>query len=153
MKQIKRGAYLPDKDHVIRHVSSSKLLRDEDGNILGFLPHAFALRPTEESTKSISVNWLEYFDGDHEARTKKSIQGLRATKSIGKNSAFGIGNVGNIKDVCKNNGTIVKIVYAPTDGNLSHSVIRHLPKDDLTLLQALANDAFCELVRNVDIEV
>lgn len=143
---------LPDRDHVIRHVSPSKLIKDEVGNILGFFPHAFALRPTEESIKSISVNWLEYFDGDHETRTKKSIQELRAAKNISKNSAFGIGNVGNIKEVCKNNGALVKIVYAPSDGNLSHSVIRHFPKDNLTLLEALAADAFCERVRNSDID-
>lgn len=152
MKKINKGMNLPDQDHVIRHVSWSKLRKDGDDNILGFLPQAFALRPIEESIKSISVNWLEYYDGDHATRTKKSIQSLRATKPIGEKSAFGIGNVGNIKEICKQNAALVKIVYAPTDGNLSHSVIRQLPKDDLSLLAAIATDAFCELVLNTDIE-
>lgn len=149
MKKINKGANLPDQDHVIRHVPWARLLRDEDDNILGFLPEAFALRPEETS---ISVNWLEYFDGDHKARTKKSIQGLRTTKNIGKKSAYGIGNVGNIKAVCQKSDVLVKIVYAPRNGNLPHSVMRHLPRDDLTLLKALATDAFCELVLNSDIE-
>ena len=144
---------LPDQDNVIRHVPWARLLRDEDGNILGFLPQAFAIRPIEESQQnSISVNWLEYFDGDHATRTKKLIQQFRTVKSIGGKSAFGIGNVGNIKEICKKNGALVKIVYAPTDGNLSHSAIRRLPKDDLSLLTALATVGFCELVRNADIE-
>ena len=152
MRKISKWANLPNQDHVIRHVPYSKLRKDEDDNILGFLPEAFALKPIEETKKSISVNWLEYFSGDHEVRTERAIQGLRTTKSIGKKSAFAIGNVGNVKEVCKRNGAIIKIVYAPTDDNPSHSAIRHLPKDDLSLLQALATDAFCELVRNSAIE-
>lgn len=152
MKKINKGMNLPDQDHVIRHVPWTRLLRDENDNILGFLPQAFALRPIEESIKSISVNWLEYFDGDHATRTKKSIRGLRTTKPIGGKSAFGIGNISNIKEICKKNGALVKIVYAPTDDNPSHSVIRHLPKDDLSLLRALATDAFCEIVLNADVE-
>jgi hypothetical protein len=52
---------LPDEDHVMRYVSWARLRRDEDDNILGFLGAAFQLRPDEES---LSVNWLEYFDGD-----------------------------------------------------------------------------------------
>jgi|WetSurMetagenome_2_1015567.scaffolds.fasta_scaffold656339_2 hypothetical protein len=152
MKKISKGANLPKEDHVIRHVPWTKLRKDEDDNVLGFLPEAFALKPLEVVKKSISVNWLEYFSGERENKIKKSIQGLRTTKNIGKKSAFAIGNVGNIKEVCKRNGTIVKIVYAPTDGNPSHSVIKQIPKDDLTLLQALAIDAFCELVHNGDIE-
>ena len=152
MRKINKGMNLPNQDHVIRHVSWSKLRRDGDDNILGFLPQAFALRPVEESIKSISVNWLEYYDGDHATRTKKSVQSLRTTKPIGEKTAFGIGNVGKIKEICSQNAAVVKIVYAPTDGNPSHSVIRHLPKDDLSLLAAMATDAFCELVLNADIE-
>lgn len=139
---------LPDQDHVIRHVSSSKLLRDGDGKILGFLPQAFALRPTEVS---LSVNWLAFFDGDHSTRTEKTIQELRTSQVIRKKSAFGIGNVGNIKEVCKTNRAVVKIVYSPRGHIPSHSEIRDLPRDHLLLLQALATDAFCEIVRNADI--
>ncbi|MFZ5523503.1 MAG: hypothetical protein ACOY9D_05390 [Pseudomonadota bacterium] len=151
MKKINKGANLPDQDHVIRHVPWARLLRDEDDNILGFLPQAFALRPIEEAKKSISVNWLEYFGDDHTTNIKKSIQGLRTTKKIGGKSAFGIGGVAKIKEVCKKNGALVKIVYAPTDGNPSHSAIRNLPIHNQSLLQALATAAFIELVCNADI--
>ncbi len=149
MKKISSRAYLPDQDHVIRHVPWKRLQKDEDGNILGFLPQAFALRPTEES---ISVSWLEYFEGNREAKIKKSVQELRAVRKTSKKSAFGIGNVGTIKEICKKSGKVVKIVYAPSKGISSHSEIRHIPKDDLLLLQDLATHAFLELVHNDDIE-
>lgn len=139
---------LPDEDHVIRHVSSSKLLKDGEGNILGFLAQAFALRPDETG---LSVNWLEHFEGDHDARTRKSIQELRTVKDIRKKSAFGIANVGKTKEICNKNKAFVKIVYAPRDGIPSHSEIRQLPSDDLSLQEALATEAFCTLIRNADI--
>jgi len=149
MKKIDKGALLPDQDCVIRYVSPARLRRDEDGNILGFLPQAFALRDGEES---LSVNWPGIYDGDHEASTKEVIWELRAANEIRRNSAFGIGSVGNIKEACKNNGAAVKIVYDPRKGIPSHSLIRNLPRDNPELLDALANDVFCDLVRNVDVE-
>lgn len=144
----KNGFKLPDRDHVIRHVPWSRLRRDENDNVLGFLPEAFELRPEE---KSLSVNWLELFDGDHNYRTSKIINELRAAKKIGRKSAFGLGNVGNIKNICEKNGRMVKIVYAPTVGISSHSEIRHLPLDDKSILEALATEAFVDLVPNSDI--
>lgn len=64
----KKGWKLPDGDHIMRHIPWSKLRKDENDNVLGFLPQAFQLRPQENS---LSVNWLEFFDGNHAARTKK----------------------------------------------------------------------------------
>lgn len=148
MRKNNKGMNLPDQDHVIRHVSWSKLRKDGDDNILGFLPHAFLLRPDEES---LSVNWLEIYDGNHNAKINKTVVELRATKNIGQKSAFAIGVVGNIKETCKKNNSPVKIVYAPTPNIPSHSEIRHLPKDDLALLEALATGAFSELVLNSNI--
>lgn len=149
MKKMNKGVNLPDQDHVIRYVSRQRLIVDGD-NFLGFFPHAFKPRPIENN--SISVNWIEFFDGDHATRIKKAIHGMRVIKNIGKTSAFGIGNVGNIKNISKKNGAVVKIVYAPNDGNPSHSLIRRLPEDNSFLLEALANDAFSERVLNSDIE-
>ncbi len=67
---------------------------------------------------------------------------------VGGKSAFGIGNVAKIKEVCRANGATVRIVYEPRDDNNSHSGIRRLPRDDFTLLEALAADAFVELIHN-----
>lgn len=145
----KKGWKLPDGDHIMRHVPWSKLRKDENDNVLGFLPQAFQLRPQENS---LSVNWLEFFDGNHAAKTKKTIQELRKAKHIGQKSAFGIGSVGNIQKICKQNGGEIKIVYAPTIGIPSHTEIRSLPRDDLVVLDALATQAFLECVYNADIE-
>lgn len=143
-----KGMNLPDEDHVMRFVPWSRLRRDEDENVIGFLPHAFELRPAEQS---LSVNWLEYFNGDREIRIQESVKIFRNTRVVGKKSAFGIGNVGQIKEICGANGAPVRIVYEPEVNNPAHSAIRRLPRDDLSLLEALAADAFVELVRNVDV--
>ena len=136
---------LPDDDHVMRYVPWGKLRRDEDDNIVGFLGEAFKLRPDEDA---LSVNWLEYFEGDREARIQASVRTFRSTLRVGTKSAFGVGNVAKIKEVCRARSARVRIVYEPREDNQSHSAIRRLPRDDAILLDALAADAFAELMYN-----
>lgn len=140
---------LPDEDHVLRHASSNRLNRDSEGKILGFLPQAFALRPKD---KGLSVNWLEYFDGDQQFQIKESIRELKSVQDIRKSSAFGVAKVSNVKNVCDNNKLTVKIIYTPRDKILSHSEIRQLPMDDLLIQEALAYEAFTKLIPNSEIE-
>lgn len=144
----KRGMHLPDEDHVMRYVPWARLRKDENENVLGFLWQAFELRPDEEE---LSVNWLEYFDGDRDHRIRESVKLLRATRNVGAKSAYGIGNVEKIKLTCSESGAQVRIVYAPENGNPAHSVIRRLPRDDSGLLEALATDVFVDLVCNASI--
>ncbi len=141
----KKGANLPDEDHVMRYVPWSRLRRDENEHVIGFLGQAFELRSDESE---LSVNWLEYFDGDKDRRIRESVRVLRNSRKVGSKSAYGIGNVGQIKRICEAGGTQVRIVYAPEENNLAHSVIRRLPRDDSSLLEALAADAFTELVHD-----
>jgi hypothetical protein len=136
---------LPNEDHVMRYVPWRKLRTDEDDNVLGFLGEAFKLKPDEDS---LSVNWLEYFDGDREAKIQASVKMFRSTLRVGTKSGFGVGNVGKIKEVCRSRGTSVRIVYEPRDNNQSHSGIRRLPREDTILVDALAADAFAELIHN-----
>ena len=142
------GSNLPDTDHVMRYVPWARLRKDENENVIGILPQAFELRPEEES---LSVNWLEYFDGDRGRRIRDSVEMFRSTRNVGKKSAFGIGNVGKIKETCGANGASVRVVYEPETNNPAHSAIRRLPRDDLVLLEVLAADTFVELVRNADV--
>jgi hypothetical protein len=139
---------LPNDDHVMRHVSWTRLRKDEDDNILGFLPDAFQ---RNENHTSLSVNWLEYFEGDRQNQIQGSVRMFRKTITVRPKSAFGIGNVAKIKEVCRSNGANVRIVYEPEENNPSHSGIRRLPRDDFSLLEALAADAFVELVHNTAI--
>jgi hypothetical protein len=145
---IKRGKDLPNEHHVMRSVPWNKLRKDEDENVVGFLPQAFELRPDESY---LSVNWLEYFDGDHEQRTKKAVNAFREKFSVGKKAVFGIAQVGKIKEVCRANGTTVRIAYAPTADHPSHAAINNFPRDDLALLDAMAADAFVDSVRSADV--
>jgi hypothetical protein len=74
-----KGKNLPDEDHVIRYVPWGRLRKDEDDNVLGFLPQAFQLRPEEDY---LSVNWVEYHDGDRESQIRLSVWDMR--DSFGK---------------------------------------------------------------------
>ena len=143
---IKKGANIPDADHVMRYVSKNRLRRDESENIIGVLPQAFQLRPNEDA---LSVTWIDHFVGDKATKIKESVHVLRKAIRVTETSAFAIGNVGGIKEVCIGSGASgVRIVYAPSKTNLAHSGIKKLPRDDAGLRAALAAEAFTELVKN-----
>lgn len=146
---IGSGANLPEKDHVVRYVPWSKLRRDEEDNVLGFLGVAFALKPDEDAPSYV---WLEYFEGGHPKRVKDSVHIFRATMDVGKKSAFAIGNVEKIRAICKEGGFSVRIVYDPIEENPAHSEIRRFPRDEHALLEALASEAFADLVKNSDVD-
>ncbi|MFZ0590093.1 MAG: hypothetical protein WAM39_06405 [Bryobacteraceae bacterium] len=152
MKKGGRGKNLPDEDHVMRYVPWTRLLKDEDENVLGFLPQAFQLRPEEDY---LSVNWLQYYDGNRDTQIRLSVWAIRDTfeKPLGAKSAFAIGNVAQVKKIFQACGSRVRIVHEPVPKNPGHSGIRQLPRDDLTLLEALASDAFTERVNNIDIQL
>jgi hypothetical protein len=144
----RKGAILPDEDHVVRYVPWARLRKDEYDNVIGFLPQAFELRMNEDS---LSVSWLEYFNGDREKQLHAVVKELRNDRNLGKKSAFGVGKIEEIKRTCKDNNARVRIVYEPGRNIKSHSSIRNLPRNDLKLLEALAGEVFSELIRNIDV--
>ncbi len=155
---MSKQVFIIDEDHVMRHVPHKKLIRDEDGNpIGGFFPEAFKLRPATKlkpAEKNLSVNWLEYFNGNHEENIKRSIQKFRDTREIGKNSKCGYGTalVKIIKGVCDEHGAIkVRILLNESPNNKSHSSISSLPKDNDALYEALAVVAFENCVLNSEV--
>src|SRR5215216_3191402 len=111
-----RGKNLPDEDHIIRYVPWQRLRRDQDDNVIGFLPHAFELREGEEY---LSVNWLEFYEGSKDEQFRLSIWTIRDRfeKPLGKRSAFAIGNVGKVRQTCRAAGNRVRIVHEPQAGN------------------------------------
>ncbi len=139
---------LPNEDHVMRYVPWTKLRKDENDNVLGFLGEAFKLKLDEPY---LSVNWLEHFDGEREVKIQASVKTFRSTLKVGTKSTFGIGNVGRIKEICRARDANVRVVHEPEENNQSHSAIRRLPRDDVMLLDALAADAFLELIHNAAI--
>ena len=146
---LRKNANLPDEDHVMRYVGWNNLRRDGDDNdrVIGFLPEAFRRRPEEEV---LSVNWLEFFP-EPATRVRDCVWVLRKAMRARPKSAFAIGNVSKIKGTCYAHGAKIRILYEPEEGEPAHSAIRHLPRDDLMLLAALADDAFSEIVRNAEI--
>lgn len=146
-KRIRKNHPLPSSSHVARHVPWTRLRRDADDNVLGLLPRAFELRPEEPA---LSVNWLEYFSGSRRDQLQAIAQDIRAKRTIGPQSAFGIGNVGELESQCKDLGIPVNVVYWPTKGNLSHSRIQDT-KNDLDLLALIAEEVFTDFVQNKDI--
>lgn len=145
---LNKGQQLLDVHHVMRYVPWAKLRRDGDDNVLGFLPAAFELRATEES---LSVNWLEYFPGDHQNQVTECVKEFRGSFRVTKKSAFGVANVRTVKDIFQGSGKAVRITYSPSPNNCSHASIQKLPRDEFAILEALAADAFTEIVMNAQV--
>lgn len=142
---------LPDSHHFMRHVSWARLLKDEadENKVIGFLPHAFERRPDEDG---LSGNWMECF-ADPATRTRDCVWAMRKALNVRPKGAFAIGNVGKIKATGEAHGATVRIVHDPQPGQPAHAEVRRLPRDDLALLEALATDAFTEIVRNSEVEL
>ena len=148
MSKINRGMTIPDLNHVMRHVPWSKLHKDENDNVLGILPQAFALRNGEDD---LSVNWVEHYGGYLDEQIVKTVQDIRVAVKVGPKSAFGVSTVLAVKEACKNTTKSIKVVYWPNSKNPSHALIRHLPAEDIALFDALSKEAFSRLVHNSNI--
>lgn len=149
---IKKNQPIPDDNHIIRYVPWSKLRKNENDEVIGILGEAF--KPRQKDSGGLSATWIEYFkDCDHETRISSAIRVLRNSKlEVKPKSGFAVGNVENIKSICKNYKSIeVNVVYKPTSFNDAHVEVRRLPQDDTELHELLAEDAWSDLVLNSNI--
>jgi hypothetical protein len=126
------------------------LLKDNQGNVLGFLPQAFERRAEEVA---LSVNWLEFINADKDTQILRTVRSFRQNRNINLTSkcAFGIAKIGDVKDVCLQSGTKVRVVHTPNVNNPAHAEARDLPRDNLELLESLAEFAFSGFVLNTSI--
>lgn len=145
---LKKGQQLKDDHHVLRYVPKKHQRTDGDGNILGILYAAFELRSTEES---LSVNWVEYYEGDPQQQTTRCIQEFRCGYDVKKSSAFGIAKVANIRKLSESAGKSIRVIFSPTENLPSHTSIQKIPRDDIAFLELMATEAFDSLVMNSDI--
>jgi hypothetical protein len=136
--------YLPDEDHIVRHVNSQLLIR-ENGHVIGCFPQAFALKPGE---KYLSASWLEFFHGTKHQRTVKVIAAFAAARSVKPSHGFALGNVGVVKEACSSFGQKIRVVHEPAkdNPNPAYTAIRSFRSDDLELLQLLAVEAWNEVI-------
>lgn len=146
---LNKGQQLSDEHHVMRYVPWTRLRRDGDDNVVGFLSSAFVLRAEEDA---LSVNWVEYFAGNHQSQIEASVKAFRASKlKVGDRSAFGVAVVGTVKQLAQKSGKSIRVVFSPSDANPSHTSIQKLPREELVLFEALATEAFTELIKNSDV--
>lgn len=154
VRAIKKGNPLDDEDHVVRHVPFQRLAKDSDDVAFGILAAALEVRP--QDNHQLSVNWLEFYDGTHKDRIAATVRAFRASRAlegstVGRKSGFAVAKVGRIKQIGNDSDRRLRIVFSPSKGNPSHSLIQPLHAEETALLEALANEAFTELVINSDI--
>ena len=152
--------YLDDDQNTSRHAPYKKVLRDNDDDTpIGLMPQAFEMREWL-SEKALSVNWLEYYEKDHQGNIVAMIKDFREARSalgqkVGLKSVFGIGNVGKLLSVCTDlQHTRVKVLFEDKKSkvhNKSHATIIRLPMNDDLVMQALAAEVFTEIVANKDV--
>ena len=133
----------PEDNHVIRFVPPSRLLRDEDGNVIGLLAQAFKMRPDDHG--ALSVSWVQYFKNNNLKKDiEDTVNHFRSRRTVNKNSVYAVGIVGEIKSVCRQVPSVrkVNIVHAPTKNNKPHSKIIHLPENDSLVMETLADKGF-----------
>lgn len=151
---LKKGNPLDDEDHVIRHVPFQRLAKDSDDVAFGILAAALEVRP--QDSQRLSVNWLEYYGGTHRDCVVATVRAFRASRvaegsTVGRKSGFAVAKVGRVRQIGNDNDRRLRIVFSPSKGNPSHSLIQPLLAEETALLEALANEAFTELVMNSDI--
>jgi hypothetical protein len=106
--------YLPDEDHVVRHVNSQLLIRDDGGRVIGCFPHAFELRRTETY---LSASWLEFFIGSRREKTFAVVAAVAAARTVKPSHGFAFGNVGEVKDACGLFGLRIRVIHEPAKNN------------------------------------
>lgn len=119
----------------MRYVPPARLRRDEDGNVLGILPVAFAHRNQDDF---LSVNWLEYFKRDKASNLRDCVDVQRATLNVGKNCVYAVAVVDKVTLVCVKKQKPVRIVYQPTKGNMTHAALHVQHNEDLIVMSVLA---------------
>jgi hypothetical protein len=142
---------LPPEHHIVRNVPWGKLRKDDNDpeKVIGVLGEAFKMRPMEET---LSTTWLEYFFGTRHEQIYGAIRAMRASRlEIKSKSGFAIGKVGDIVAVATAYDYSIRVLHEPEDDNKAHVAVRRWPRDDMSLFELLASEAWSEVVLNEDI--
>jgi hypothetical protein len=136
--------YLPDGDHVVRHIPAAQLIRDPNTDIVtGCFPQAFELRPDEEY---LSASWLEFFSGVFLECLAGVGAAMGKTRKIGPRHGFAVGKVRDVKEACAEFEMRIRIIHEPSDHNPCYTAVRRYKSDDLELLELLASDAWSSTI-------
>jgi len=128
---------LPDDNKFVRYVPWTLVRKDDEDNVTGILPQAFALRSNE---KGLSVSWLEHANEVPQYPYRNTIRNLANSLKIKKKDRIAVCSVGEVKETAANLGHPIRIVHCQSRNNPSHSEIRRLPRDELELLEIIASE-------------
>ncbi len=136
--------YLPDADHVVRHINSQLLIREGDV-VTGCFPQAFELRLGETY---LSASWLEFFPGTEDERRRAVVAAFARARSVKARHGFAFGNVGEVKNACADYGLKIRVIHEPakSNPNPAYTAVRNFRSDDMELLELLASEAWAEVI-------
>jgi hypothetical protein len=144
---------IPDSDDVLRWIKKRLILRGHNEEFLGIDHEVFKLRSDPVflekhkgvPEKSLSINWINYFQGAEIQRIKSVIEdytGGLESKKISNNAYFSKINVGKLKSICLKHNAKVRVIHHQTKNIKSHGEITQLPQDNSLLF-----DDLCELAK------
>jgi hypothetical protein len=116
--------------HVIRHIPWNRLMKDEQGQIVGCFPQAFYARDGETY---LSVNWLEYFSGGKRAQLKGVLQHLAAVREIKLKQGLGICTVVGVHQAYAALSKKGRVIHTPNAKQDSYSRITKVLVTDRNL--------------------
>lgn len=141
--------HIPNAHHIARHAGFRSIYTLDNGQrrVLAkiFLPRS---KDPDGSgpEKYLSVDWLEYFNGNLRQRLDqiRCVLINKRGRNVGSQSFFAIVNVGNIKEIGQNynKNLLVKTTGDPQDP--SHSGVCGLTPEDTIIAQEIASSALVE---------
>lgn len=135
--------YLPDNDHVVRHVPANLVERDEEtGVVIGVFPQAFALRDGEDY---LSASWLEHFPGSRDERVRLTVAAFAAVRNVRPRQGIAIGCVEDVRQACAGYRLNVRFCHEP-NGNPAYTAVRRYRSESDELLELLSSEAWCDVV-------
>ena len=137
-----KGDLIPDSDHVARLCTKIRDFMDP-GEMTELKADTFA--PDDDGT--ISVNWLEYHDGDFATRKKRICYDLAARNDVRAAHKLAVCAITRIKAIGNELSCELWAEHDPEPDNDSHSSILGVPLDAYIVHQVLA-DAASEWLEN-----
>jgi len=146
---------IPDEHHILRYAKRRDLRTvvdtDENEIVIGLARDAFKLRDDETT---LSVTWIEYFQGDFSEQKVGAVKAFRPTFTSSAKppypGAFGVGLVGDTKLAADSYGHKIRILHEP-DNNPGHSAVHRIPRDHDDLFEKLATEVFADFFLNSEI--
>ena len=111
--------------------------------MIGIFGDAFRLRDGEEF---LSAMWVEHYAGTPSQQKAQAIADFSAAVSVKPKDRFVRGNVGAIKAACAAHGNAIRVTHEPVPTLASHAAVRRFNDKKPELLEALAQEAWAEIV-------